>query len=428
MRLLLLVFLALFISPNLFAQHAVELIDTKKQNTQAVFEGSFALEQAAPFLSYALEWPKVNAAFEMRFSADGQNWSEWRAITQDHHIEKEEQSYFSVLQYAQAAQNYYQLKIKSTASALDFIKVHHYNPGTTAATQSNSINQKTTFACPCPQPAFENRADWCPAGDCTEHPSPSFTNVSHLIIHHSAGVNTSSDWAAVVRSIWDYHVNGRGWSDIGYNWLIAPTGVIYQGRGDNVIGAHFCSNNSNTMGVCMMGTYTDITPSTEATTSLTNLLAWKACDSDIEPLASSNHPSSGFDINHIAGHRDGCATECPGDSFYPLIPSIRQAVLDTLNNCDYMVGTSTLNVSDADFYLSPNPSNGKVNVFLNTAELGQSSWQLFNVHQQVVMDWKMQKNTAQLQQQFSIADLAVGVYFLQLNLNGKVVTRKLVRY
>ena len=31
--------------------------------------------------------------------------------------------------------------------------------------------------------------------------------------------------------IWRFHVEGRGWADIAYNWLVAPDGTIIEGRG-----------------------------------------------------------------------------------------------------------------------------------------------------------------------------------------------------
>ncbi|HHH50315.1 MAG TPA: T9SS type A sorting domain-containing protein, partial [Saprospiraceae bacterium] len=152
------------------------------------------------------------------------------------------------------------------------------------------------------------------------------------IVHHSAGTNSSSDWAAVVRSIWDYHVNVNGWADIGYNYLVDPNGVLYEGRGDNIHGAHFCGTNSGTMGVCVMGDFTNITPTDDAKTTLKNLLAWKICDIDKDPEGSSFHQSSNMTLPNIAGHQDGCATACPGDSFYPQLTQIRMQISEQIDN------------------------------------------------------------------------------------------------
>ena len=216
-------------------------------------------------------------------------------------------------------------------------------------------------SCNCPIPVHEARLDWCPSGNCPAQTSPTYTTVTHLIVHHSAGNNTSSDWAATVRGIWNYHVNVRGWSDIGYNYLIDPTGVIYEGRGDNVLGAHFSAMNGGTMGVCLLGDYEpgsgNGTPSNIMISSLEELLSWKECDLSKDPLFSSYHAASSQTLMHISGHRDaGTGTVCPGDNVYDLLPNIRTACSSYMQNCSF--------VADADLVVSmlnTDPTNVVVN-------------------------------------------------------------------
>ena len=94
----------------------------------------------------------------------------------------------------------------------------------------------------------------------------SFTSTENMIIHHSAGSNNISDFTQAVRDIYILHTEENGWSDIGYNYLVAPDGVIYAGRDpangeqDKVMGAHFCGSNSNTMGICILGNYETVEP------------------------------------------------------------------------------------------------------------------------------------------------------------------------
>ncbi|MCB0642649.1 MAG: N-acetylmuramoyl-L-alanine amidase, partial [Phaeodactylibacter sp.] len=226
---------------------------------------------------------------------------------------------------------------------LENLEVHCFNPGKTPEGQNPTVPLEDRSFCPCPHPDYMARLDWCPTGDCPVDATPAFTTVTHLIVHHSAGSNTSSDWAARVRSIWNGHVNGNGWDDIGYNWLIDPNGVLYQGRGENVLGAHFCGTNGGTMGVCMMGTYTDVLPTPEAINTLKELLAWKACLEDIDPLDFSFHASSGLNLFHISGHRDGCATECPGELFYNQFDLLRDTVAYHIaNDCSPIPGPNNL--------------------------------------------------------------------------------------
>ena len=264
---------------------------------------------------------------DVRFSVDGQRWGEWISLHLDPHGEQSPERYVSELYFADAESRYVQFRANGP---IEQMQAHFYDPGITKK-EAKGNNEPLAFRgpeyYPCSQPAYEGRGDWCPDGTCPPNPSPDFTNVTHLIVHHSAGTNTATDWAAVVRSIWDFHVITRGWSDIGYNWLVAPTGTVYEGRGDGILGAHFCGTNGNTMGVCMMGDYTTITPSQEALDALRELLAWKACDADIDPLGKAFHPSSGLTLDNISGHRDGCPTECPGNAFYPMLSDVRNAVV-----------------------------------------------------------------------------------------------------
>jgi len=285
--------------------------------------------QAHPFLAVNVLWQSDSWApdtwhLQIRFSTDGNDWGNWQPLQPDAHTAFEQPTYLSSLVFAEPKERFFQLNLSGTTAtdaALELVRIDLYNPGKTEeiSTQEGPIaitlDLENREFCPCPQPDFEGRLDWCPSGNCPTDATPVTTSVTHLIVHHSAGSNTSSDWAARVRSIWNAHVNSNGWDDIGYNWLIDPNGVLYEGRADNRLGAHFCGTNGGTMGVCMIGTYTDILPTPEALATLRNLLSWKACKETIDPLDFSFHNSSGLNLFHISGHQDGCATECPGETF-----------------------------------------------------------------------------------------------------------------
>lgn len=47
--------------------------------------------------------------------------------------------------------------------------------------------------------------------------------------------------------------NGRGWSDIGYHYVIYLDGSIHKGRDESVIGAHCSGQNANSIGICYVG-------------------------------------------------------------------------------------------------------------------------------------------------------------------------------
>jgi len=297
--------------------------------------------EADPFLAFSINWKAENWNEEIdhiqyRFYENTTEKGEWKKAEIDAHADRKNNQHISQLVFENKDQNLFDINIvlqKGSIATFHNATLHFFSPGNTEKRNkpSNEVAQRTV-TCPCPQPNFEDRLDWCPTGDCPEDTTPTATTVTHLIVHHSAGTNASSDWAGVVRSIWDYHVNVNGWDDVGYNWLIDPNGVLYEGRGDNVRGAHFCGTNTATMGVCVLGDFTNISPTVDAKSKLKDLLAWKSCDIDADPLGSSLHTPSSMNLNHISGHQDGCSTECPGDMFYPELAGIRTEVNDQIQN------------------------------------------------------------------------------------------------
>lgn len=172
-------------------------------------------------------------------------------------------------------------------------------------------------------------------------PAPSytrtFTDVSHLIVHHSAGSNSNSDYVQVVRDIYLFHTQVNGWSDIGYNYLVAQDGTIFSGRDpdggaqDDVRGAHFCGANSGTMGVCVLGNYETTSPSEQSLQALQQILSFKADKNSLNPTGSDSHALG--TLNTISGHRDGCSTLCPGENLYAELTGIRMGVQARLDDC-----------------------------------------------------------------------------------------------
>ena len=119
------------------------------------------------------------------------------------------------------------------------------------------------------------------------------SSVQFAVVHHTAGSNTysASQSAAIVRAIEVYHVQGNGWNDIGYNFLVDQYGQVFEGRFGgverNVIGAHAEGFNTGSVGVAMLGTYGTTTPPAVARTALANLLAWRLDVAHIDPTRSS---------------------------------------------------------------------------------------------------------------------------------------------
>ena len=266
------------------------------------------------------------------------------------------------------------LRIRLKVSPLAKIqrgKIRLFSPGGDLGDNLPLEGAGANQTCPCPIPSVVPRSNWGAAWNLSGDiyiPPAVYTKVSHLIVHHSAGTNTSNNWRGVVAAIFDYHVNTNGWSDVGYNWLIDPNGVLYEGRGggNNVRGAHMCGYNNNTMGVCLLGNFVSADPSPQAMGTLKQLLAWKCCDTDINPLGNEPILSHTGAMKNISGHLDGCApgyTECPGGRLYPLLGALRTSVSDHLQNVCNSTGThGEAERVFPNLLISPNPAQNEVHI------------------------------------------------------------------
>jgi hypothetical protein len=179
------------------------------------------------------------------------------------------------------------------------------------------------------QPAIVTRARWG-ADESLVRGSPSYADrLAFAVVHHTAGTKPSSPAhsAAVVRGVFNYHVRSNGWSDVGYNFLVDPFGQVFEGRAGgitrNVIGAHAQGFNTGSVGVAVLGTYTDEPISTAARDALAGLLAWRLDLAHVDPLSRLARVSGGspkyaagttVTLNAVNGHRDTGATTCPGSA------------------------------------------------------------------------------------------------------------------
>ena len=193
-------------------------------------------------------------------------------------------------------------------------------------------------------PPIVTRADWH-ADESIRRAAPYYADGIHLaIVHHTAGSNSysKSQSASIVRAIELYHVQGNGWNDIGYNFLVDKYGQIFEGRYGGitrpVVGAHAQGFNSGSVGISVIGDYssTSITPAARA--ALVSLIAWRLDLAHVDPLSKVVRVSAGnpryaagtaITLNAISAHRDVYPTSCPGSSLYSQLPSFRTDVSKT---------------------------------------------------------------------------------------------------
>lgn len=192
------------------------------------------------------------------------------------------------------------------------------------------------------------------ASDGTELFPTLFYGVQTLTVHHTVTANADPDPAATVRAIYFFHTITEDFGDIGYHLLIDEAGRVYEGRysGDDKApvfgpepgpdgrpqmcnGAHVGGFNAGNVGVALLGDLTDKGPTAAAYRSLTAVLARLAQVTAVDPLAQVHYvnPVSGaeVDINAIAGHQEWAPTQCPGNTFFPQLPQVRDDVATLLN-------------------------------------------------------------------------------------------------
>ena len=120
--------------------------------------------------------------------------------------------------------------------------------------------------------------------------------IDTLVIHHSASPRESTTREAI-----DGWHREKGWSGIGYHWVIESSGYVARGRMPWDQGAHVRGHNSHSLGICVVG---DNTVQAER---------WVLAQVD-SLLALVKAIRMVFPIEQVCGHRDlgGTSTECPG--------------------------------------------------------------------------------------------------------------------
>ncbi|OYO22155.1 hypothetical protein CGZ93_09680 [Enemella dayhoffiae] len=181
-----------------------------------------------------------------------------------------------------------------------------------------------------------SRAGWG-ADESLKSSCPAFSKTVHaVVVHHTEGTNnyTKDQSAGIVRGIYAYHVQGNGWCDIGYNYLIDKYGQIFEGRSGGmtmpVKGAHAVDWNTDTMGISLLGSFTTELPPEVALDAAVRLSAWRLAAYYRD--ATARITINGVTSNVISGHRQVVATDCPGEAFYNYLPTFRQRVVSTMGS------------------------------------------------------------------------------------------------
>lgn len=137
---------------------------------------------------------------------------------------------------------------------------------------------------------------------------------SGFMVHHSGGPADQSPAA-----IQAWCMDGRGFKDVDYNFLVDQHGHVYEGRGWTAIGSHCIGQNTACYGVCVIGKNQLSEPARDSLRDLYRA-ACRRADRTLTPLVHSDRWATGCPGRVIRGwvhsgglgpHRDLCLTDPP---------------------------------------------------------------------------------------------------------------------
>lgn len=188
-------------------------------------------------------------------------------------------------------------------------------------------------------PTVVSRAQW---GAAPQACAPDVAQrLVGAVVHHTAGSNaytTQADAMRQIRNDQSYHINSRGWCDIGYNFIVDKWGNIYEGRQGSltspVIGVHAGGFNTSTVGISMLGNFDQVAPSQAMVDAVGRIAGLRLSAYGVNPRGeilyttaggenSRFGPGTGVRVRSIFGHRDVSYTACPGQYGYSRMDAIR---------------------------------------------------------------------------------------------------------
>lgn len=209
--------------------------------------------------------------------------------------------------------------------------------GDGAAADLDLVAMKTA-----PKPWIFSRAQWGANESLRDKSSLRYGTVKAGFIHHTVNANnyTAQQVPSLLRGIYAYHTQSRGWSDIGYNFLVDRFGRIWEGRYGGVdravVGAHTLGYNEYAFAMSAIGNFDTAQPSQDVVDAYAKLMAWKLSLSNIKASATKQYVKNRY-MPAINGHRDVGQTACPGRYLYAKLGEIRSAA-QTIQNGVQLTG------------------------------------------------------------------------------------------
>ncbi|MGZ5403500.1 MAG: FG-GAP-like repeat-containing protein [Nocardioides sp.] len=197
-----------------------------------------------------------------------------------------------------------------------------------ARTSPGSRDVSAKLAAFTPKPTIYSRSQWGANENLRDKGSLRYFEVHAGFVHHTVNANdyTRAEVPGLLRSIYAYHTQSLGWSDVGYNYLVDRFGRIWEGRAGGVdrpvVGAHTLGYNDYAFAMSAIGNFDIVAPSNAMVQAYGALFAWKLSLHGID--ASSPRQVVGpDDFPAVNGHRDAGSTACPGRYLYAKLDQIR---------------------------------------------------------------------------------------------------------
>ena len=128
--------------------------------------------------------------------------------------------------------------------------------------------------------------------------------------HEARSITTWAKMYDAMRGIQNFHMDGRGWADVAYHYVVFQKhGKFNQpnicvGRPVNHVPAAQLNHNTGTLAICVYGTIDEGDPLENSTSHAI--------------AAILRHHG----IDRVGGHRDVTETSCPGDMLYHALDGI----------------------------------------------------------------------------------------------------------
>lgn len=254
-------------------------------------------------------------------SHDGEEWSAWQHLHVHHHTDEDGAAGTEPL-VVDGEQ--IEARMQTTGEATS-VELSIIDPGTGAADAAVTMMPMSSTG----PPRINSREQWG-ADETIRSWRPQAGRVTGAVVHHTAGTNdyTRDQVPAIIRGIYTFHAQTRGWGDIGYNVIVDRFGQAWEGRYGGiehpVIGAHAVGANQTTFGISVMGDFSarDVPPA--AFQQVARVIGWKFSLHGITTQGSATGPSGPMD--RIVGHRNVQNTACPGQRFYARLGELRGLV------------------------------------------------------------------------------------------------------